>query len=91
MRTVSGVFEMPGAFRILACVASRSYLAKLPPRLDATGLHRSLALSVIRVSLVAHGKPAPDLFIYAAGWMRVAVGDCVVVRTACTVCGRRAA
>ena len=71
-------------------VASNSDSAKLRLRLDATGLNRSLAPNVIGVSLVAHGEPAPDLFIYAAGWMRAAVGDCVVVWDSVHgVCGRR--
>jgi beta-phosphoglucomutase-like phosphatase (HAD superfamily) len=28
---------------------------------------------------VASGKPAPDVFVYAAGWMRTPVANCVVV------------
>ena len=38
---------------------------------------------------VAHGKPAPDVFLFAARQMRVAILDCVVVED--SVPGVRAA
>ena len=34
---------------------------------------------LISAYVVAHGKPAPDVFIYAAGWMRTPVADCLVI------------
>ena len=34
---------------------------------------------MIGASLVAHRKPAPDVFIYATGWTRLAVGDCIMI------------
>ena len=89
LRAMPGVLETLRALRIPACVASSSYPAKLRLGLEATGLHRSLAPNVISASLVAHGKPAPDVFIYAAGWMRAAVPDCVVIED--SVHGVRAA
>lgn len=89
LRAVPGVLETLGALRISACVASSSYPAKLRLGLEATGLHGCLAPNVISASLVAHGKPAPDVFIYAAGWMRIAVSDCVIVED--SVHGVRAA
>ena len=89
LRAVPGVLETLAALRIPACVASSSHPAKLRLGLEATGLHGCLAPNVISASAVAHGKPAPDVFIYAAGWMRAAVGDCVVVED--SVPGVRAA
>jgi HAD superfamily hydrolase (TIGR01509 family) len=89
LRAVPGVPGVLGALRIPACVASSSYPAKLRLGLEATGLYEGLAPSVISASLVAHGKPAPDVFIYAAGWMRIPVTDCVVVED--SVHGVRAA
>jgi HAD superfamily hydrolase (TIGR01509 family) len=89
LRAVPGVLETLGALRIPACVASSSHPAKLRLGLEATGLHECLGPNVISASLVAHGKPAPDVFIYAAGWMRASVGDCVVVED--SVHGVRAA
>ena len=79
LRAIPGVSETLGALRIPACVASSSYPAKLRLGLETTGLYGCLAPNVISASLVAHGKPAPDVFIYAAGWMRTAIPDCVVV------------
>ena len=79
LRAIPGVSETLGTLRIPACVASSSNPAKLRLGLEATGLHGHLAPNMISASLVAHGKPAPDVFIYAAGWMRTAIPDCVVV------------
>ena len=89
LRAIPGVPEMLGGLRVPACVASSSNPAKLRLGLEATGLHGSLAPNVISASVVAHGKPAPDVFIYAAGWMRTAVPDCVVIED--SVHGVRAA
>jgi beta-phosphoglucomutase-like phosphatase (HAD superfamily) len=65
--------------RVPACVASGSAPDKLRLGLEAAGLYESLAPNLISASFVAHGKPAPDVFLYAAGWMRTHVDACVVV------------
>ena len=38
---------------------------------------------------MAHGKPAPDVFICAAGWMRIPIPGCLVIED--SVPGVRAA
>src|SRR5207245_2657401 len=47
--------------------------------LVSTGLHDRFGGNVISASVVARGKPEPDVFVYAAGWMRRPVSECLVV------------
>lgn len=71
------------------CVASSSTPAKLETALKMVGLWDAFAPHVFSTAQVAKGKPAPDVFLYAARQMRAAVLDCVVVED--SVPGVRAA
>jgi HAD superfamily hydrolase (TIGR01509 family) len=71
------------------CVASSSYPEKLQLGLRATGLVDYFGRNVISAARVARGKPEPDVFVYAAGWMRALVTNCLVVED--SVPGVRAA
>jgi HAD superfamily hydrolase (TIGR01509 family) len=86
MPEIVGVLDR---IRIDICVASSSYPAKLALGLRSVGLYERFAPNVISASFVTHGKPAPDVFIYAAGWMRREVADCLVIED--SVPGVRAA
>jgi beta-phosphoglucomutase-like phosphatase (HAD superfamily) len=57
--------------------------------LEATGLLARFGENVVSAASVARGKPAPDVFLYAAGWMRAQIEDCVVIED--SVPGVRAA
>jgi HAD superfamily hydrolase (TIGR01509 family) len=59
-------------------VASSSYRDRLDLSLRTTGLADRFEVSVAGDE-VAHGKPAPDLFVEAANRLGVAPGDCVAV------------
>ncbi|WP_191575362.1 HAD family hydrolase [Achromobacter insolitus] len=71
------------------CVASSSMPPKLEAALKMVGLWETFAPHVFSTAQVAKGKPAPDVFLYAARQMRAAVLDCVVVED--SVPGVRAA
>ena len=79
LRAIPGTAEALDRIRIPVCVASSSYPEKLKLGLEAVGLHERFAPNLISASFVAHGKPAPDVFIYAAGWMRTPIPDCLVI------------
>ena len=79
LRAVPGVRETLERIRIPVCVASSSDPEKLRLGLEAVGLHHRFDANLVSATFVAHGKPAPDVFIYAAGWMRTPIRDCVVV------------
>ena len=48
------------------CVASNGYLKKMDVTLGLTGLAGYFGKRVFSKTQVPRGKPAPDLFIYAA-------------------------
>jgi HAD superfamily hydrolase (TIGR01509 family) len=61
------------------CVASSSPIERIRLSLESTGLLRFFDPYLFSASDVPRGKPAPDLFLYAAARMNVIPGDCIVV------------
>jgi HAD superfamily hydrolase (TIGR01509 family) len=76
---------MPGVGDLLAalpgprCVASNGHLDRVRERLALTGLLRFFDPHVFSATQVASGKPAPDLFLYAAARLRTRPEACLVV------------
>ena len=92
LRALPGVRETLAALRqrgIEYCVASSSTPPKLEAALKLVGLWDEFAPNVFSTAQVAHGKPAPDVFLFAARQMRTAILECVVVED--SVPGVRAA
>jgi HAD superfamily hydrolase (TIGR01509 family) len=79
LRPVSGIADVLARIRVPVCVASSSAPQKLRLGLEATGLYAQFGGNIVSASYVADGKPAPDVFIYAAGWMRAQTEHCVVI------------
>lgn len=61
------------------CVASSGSYDKMAHTLGRTGLHDRFAGRIFSASEVAHGKPAPDVFLYAAARMGAVPEHCVVI------------
>jgi len=61
------------------CVASSSQSERIEFSLSLTGLWPQFAGRAFSATLVARGKPAPDLFLHAARKMGFAPADCLVV------------
>ncbi|MFP6734250.1 MAG: HAD family hydrolase [Rhodospirillales bacterium] len=61
------------------CVASSGRMARLRPALEMTGLYDRFQPHIYNAEMVAKPKPAPDLFLFAAGRMGVAPEDCLVI------------
>ena len=61
------------------CVASSSGLKRIEHSLSLVGLYAHFHPHVFSAAQVARGKPAPDLFLFAAERMRTAPRDCLVV------------
>ncbi len=64
------------------CVASSSDRERIRLTLRLTGLDRFFGEHIYSGTEVAHGKPAPDLFLHAARTMGVAPARCIVVEDA---------
>lgn len=61
------------------CVASSGTLDRIGVALTHAGLHTRFAPHLFSAQQVAHGKPAPDLFLFAAAQMGAAPERCVVI------------
>lgn len=71
------------------CVASSTGITQLRKNLVTAGLADLFNDSVFSASQVKRGKPAPDVFLYAASQMGADPADCIVVED--TVAGVTAA
>jgi HAD superfamily hydrolase (TIGR01509 family) len=89
LRPVPGVAEMLARLACPKCVASSGAPEKMALTLGVTGLMPHFAPHVFSATMVARGKPAPDLFLHAAREMGAAPADCVVIED--SVAGIRAA
>lgn len=82
LRPVRGVHDVIRAAAELGwhdCVASSGEHEKLTLTLSLTGLLDHFRGRIFSASEVLNGKPAPDLFLHAAGSMGVPAGACTVV------------
>ena len=79
LEAMPGIVEALDMLGTPACVASSSSHERLRLTLGLTGLYDRFAPNVFSSSDVANGKPAPDLFLHAAGRMGAAPADCLVV------------
>jgi HAD superfamily hydrolase (TIGR01509 family) len=79
LKPVAGVVEALDRIALPTCVASSGTHDKMRFTLGLTGLYDRFAGRIFSVSEVARGKPAPDLFLYAADRMGADPGACAVV------------
>ena len=76
---VRGQVEAVRGAGIPYCVASSARVTKMHLTLGATGLLPLFEDVLFSASMVARGKPFPDLFLHAASTMGHAPADCVVI------------
>lgn len=79
LRPVDGIVEALDRITVPTCVASSGTHDKMRYTLGLTGLYDRFHGRIFSATEVPRGKPAPDLFLYAAGKMDVAPAACVVV------------
>lgn len=79
LRPVEGVAEALARLSPPLSVASSSALPKLRLALDVAGLLQTFDPHVYSASQVARGKPAPDVFLFAAAQSGVEPQSCIVV------------
>jgi HAD superfamily hydrolase (TIGR01509 family) len=76
---VPGVEELLAALPLPRCVASNGHLDRVRKRLAVTRLLPFFEPHVFSAIQVAAGKPAPDLFLFAAGRLGTPPEGCIVV------------
>ncbi len=79
LKPVDGVEQAIAALRYRRCVASSSTRERLGLSLEVTGLAPLFGANVFSADQVAHGKPAPDLFLFAAHKLDAPAAGCIVI------------
>jgi HAD superfamily hydrolase (TIGR01509 family) len=92
LQPVPYVAEAVAAINLPKCVASSGTPEKIRHGLTCAGLYDILAPHIFSAGQVKRGKPAPDLFLFAAEQMKVQPARCVVIEDSIPgVTGARAA
>jgi HAD superfamily hydrolase (TIGR01509 family) len=76
---IPGVEALLDAIAAKRCVASSGTPERIRAGLSQVGLFDRFHPHIFSATMVERGKPAPDLFLYAAAQMAVAPGRCVVI------------
>jgi HAD superfamily hydrolase (TIGR01509 family) len=79
LKAIANVAEAIAAIALPKCVASSGTPEKIRHGLDCANLYDVLAPHIFSATQVKRGKPAPDLFLFAAEQMRAAPGRCLVI------------
>lgn len=79
LRAIANVGEAIAAIDLAKCVASSGTPEKIRHGLTCAGLYDVLAPHIFSATQVKRGKPAPDLFLFAAEQMRASPARCVVI------------
>jgi HAD superfamily hydrolase (TIGR01509 family) len=92
LRAISYVGEAIAAIGAPKCVASSGTPDKIRHGLTCAGLYHQFTPHIFSASQVKRGKPAPDLFLFAAAQMAASPKRCVVIEDSVPgVTGARAA
>lgn len=82
LRPISGIADVLARLERPRCVASSSAPERIRNSLTLTGLIGFFDPHIFSAHQVPHGKPAPDLFLFAAESMGAPVGECLVIEDA---------
>jgi len=92
LQSIPYVDEVIAAIALPKCVASSGTPEKIRHGLDCADLYDMLAPHIFSATQVKRGKPAPDLFLFAAEQMGAAPARCLVIEDSVPgVTGGRAA
>ena len=92
LRAISHVAEALAAIALPKCVASSGTPEKIRHGLTCAGLYDQLAPHIFSAAQVKRGKPAPDLFLFAAEQMQASPERCLVIEDSVPgITGARAA
>jgi HAD superfamily hydrolase (TIGR01509 family) len=92
LKAIANAGEAIAAIDLPKCVASSGTPEKIRHGLTCAGLYDRLAPHIFSAVQVKRGKPAPDLFLFAAEQMGAAPARCIVIEDSVPgVTGARAA
>ncbi len=79
LQPIAGIAGALDQLDLRRCVASSSQMERIRLSLTITGLIDRLDPHIFSATMVTNGKPAPDLFLHAAGVMGVEPDACIVI------------
>lgn len=79
LEKTQGLDEVLAHLDVPSCVATSSSPARVSHALSVVKLNKYFENRVFSAALVEHGKPNPDIFLYAAEKMGVAPHSCLVI------------
>lgn len=79
LEPIPGIVDVLDTLAVPTCVASSGSHTRMRTTLGKTGLLRRFDGRMFSATEVEHGKPAPDLFLYAAGKMGASPENCAVI------------
>jgi HAD superfamily hydrolase (TIGR01509 family) len=79
LKAIAHVGDAIAAINLPKCVASSGTPDKIRHGLACAGLYEQLSPHIFSATQVKRGKPAPDLFLFAAEQMKAAPERCVVI------------
>jgi HAD superfamily hydrolase (TIGR01509 family) len=92
LEAIRGIHDALDRITQRVCVASSGSHQRMRVSLGSTSLYERLAPNIFSASQVKNGKPAPDLFLFAANEMKVPPERCVVIEDSVAgITGARAA
>jgi HAD superfamily hydrolase (TIGR01509 family) len=92
LRDIPHIGDAIAAIGLPKCVASSGTPEKIRHGLTCAGLYDRLAPNIFSAVQVKRGKPAPDLFLFAAEQMRASPERCLVIEDSVPgIAGARAA
>jgi HAD superfamily hydrolase (TIGR01509 family) len=79
LRAIGGVPEVLDGLQMPICVASSSTPEQIRRKLELTGLLSRFGENLFSATMVSRGKPAPDLFLFAAQQLATLPVRCLVI------------
>jgi HAD superfamily hydrolase (TIGR01509 family) len=79
LEAIPGIEQALAAISQPVCVASSGSPERIRTSLTLVNLYNRFAPNIFSAAQVNNGKPAPDLFLFAAGQMQVSPGRCLVI------------
>jgi HAD superfamily hydrolase (TIGR01509 family) len=79
MKPIAGVAEAVRAIGGTVCVASSATPERIRRSLEIAGLRQLFEPRIYSATMVARGKPHPDLFLHVARSVAVIPADCLVI------------
>lgn len=79
LRPIPGIVELLAGLPNRKCVASSSEPPRIRHSLELVGILQHFEPHIFSATQVARGKPAPDLFFFAAEQMKTSPARCLVI------------